>query len=333
MAQAQPSSGVEELRIEQVWNHISHVVTAPEWQIFRPLIEEIRELKKKKNVVIFAHNYQPVEVFWGVSDFRGDSLQLAQIAAHNRFERVLMAGVHFMAETVKLLSNTTEVWIPAPDAGCSLADSITADDVLNLRREHPDAGIVTYVNTSAAVKAECDITCTSSNVVKIVESVPQQEVVLIPDRHLASYAQGHTSKTIHTWHGQCDVHDIFAVDDLKYLRWTHPGIHVLAHPECRPDVQTSADFVGSTSALANYVHQHRPKKAALITECTMSANVAAQCPEVEFIQPCSLCRQMRKTRLETIRDALKNESHVVDIPDSVAPRARAAIEAMLAVST
>jgi len=236
-----------------------------------------------------------------------------------------------MAETVKILSPGTEVWIPTPEAGCSLADSITAEDVRQLRRKHPAAGVVTYVNTSAAVKAESDVTCTSSNVVQVVDSLPHQKVLLIPDRHLASYAAGRTSKNVLRWTGQCDVHDIFAVDDVQHLRWIHPDIHVLAHPECRSDVQEAADFVGSTSALSRYVRDHRPERVALITECTMSANVAAECPDVEFVQPCSLCPYMRKIHLQNIRDSLRDEKHGVEVSESVAQPARAAIEAMLRV--
>lgn len=324
-------SKAPELDMDSVWGRVQHVVTPPEWQIFEPLIAEIRELKREKNVVILAHNYQPVEIYWGVADYRGDSLQLAEIASTGRFERVLLAGVHFMAETVKILSPDTDVWIPTMEAGCSLADSITAEDVRGLRQKYPRAGVVTYVNTSAAVKAESDITCTSSNVVEVVESMPHEEILVIPDRHLASYVARRTSKAILTWKGQCDVHDIFAVDDVKNLRWMHPDIHVLAHPECREDVQDAADFVGSTSGLAGYVRDKRPNRVALITECTMSANVAAECPDVEFIQPCSLCPHMRKIRLETIRDSLRQERYRVEVSESVIAGARKAIEAMLEV--
>lgn len=320
-----------ELELQDVWGRIRHVVTPPEWQIFEPLIAEIRALKRQKGVVLLAHNYQPVEIYWGVADYRGDSLQLAKIASAGQFDRVLLAGVHFMAETVKLLSPGTDVWIPSLEAGCSLADSITAEDVRRLRQKYPRAAIVTYVNTSAAVKAESDITCTSSNVVEVVESMPHDEVFVIPDRHLASYVVARTSKTIRTWKGECEVHDLFSLDDVKSLRQMHSDIHVLAHPECRAEVQKAADFVGSTSGLSEYVREHQPARVALITECTMSANVAAECPDVEFVQPCSLCPHMRKIHLENIRDALLLERYRVDVPDGVGERARGAIEAMLEV--
>lgn len=318
--------------MSEVWQRIQHVVTPPEWELIRPIIEEIRELKHEKNVTILAHNYQPVEIYWGVADHTGDSLQLAQIAKRQFLENVLFAGVTFMAETVKILSPETNVWIPSLDAGCSLAESITAEDVRELRRQHPNAAVVTYVNSSAAVKAESDICCTSSNALTIVNALPHDEIIFIPDRHLASFVMAQTSKTIHTWRGHCDVHDVFSVDDVNHLRWRHPDIHVLAHPECKRDVQSASDFVGSTSALASYIELFKPRRAALITECTMSANVAAACPNTEFVQPCSLCPHMRRISLAKILTTLKTDQHRVEVPPMVSARARRSIEAMLEVT-
>jgi quinolinate synthase len=326
------SSDSQELRLDEVWEKICHFVTPPEWEIFRPIISEIRRLKREKNVVILAHNYQPVEIFWGVADHTGDSLRLAQIAAEHHLPNVLMAGVYFMAETVKIISPATRVFIPSRDAGCSLAESVTAENVRSMRKKFHNAEVVTYVNTSAEVKAESDICCTSSNAVDVVNSCTSEDVIFIPDRHLAAFVQGHTTKRIHTWAGQCDVHDVFDVQTLNELRWMHPDIHVLVHPECRPDVQKEADFVGSTSALSNYIRHRKPERVALITECTMSANVAAECPETQFIQPCSLCPHMRRISLQKILRSLQAEQFEVSIAADVATRAKSAIDAMLSVS-
>lgn len=322
---------VAELALDQVWDKICHFVTEPEWEIFHPIISQIRHLKKETNTVILAHNYQPVEIFWGVADYTGDSLQLAQIAADRHMPNVLMAGVSFMAETVKIISPNTRVILPSLDAGCSLAESITAQGVRDMRLKHPNAKVVTYVNTSAEVKAESDICCTSSNAVDVVNSCESDEVIFIPDRHLAAYVQGLTDKTIHTWQGQCDVHDVFNVQTMNELRWLHPDIQILVHPECKKEVQNAADFIGSTSALANYIRTNKPERVALITECTMSANVAAECPETQFIQPCSLCPHMRRISLHKILRSLQNGQHEIIVQPEVAVRAKAAIDAMLRI--
>ncbi|MEZ4462507.1 MAG: quinolinate synthase NadA [bacterium] len=317
--------------LDQIWHQVSKYVTEPEWALYMPLIEEINTLKRELNVTILAHNYQPVEIYHGVADFCGDSLQLAQFAAQKRLPRVIMAGVYFMAETVKIISPDTEVLIPSLDAGCSLAESITANDVRVLRDRFPNAQVVSYVNTSAAVKAESDFCCTSSNAVDVVNACTSDEVIFLPDSHLGTFVQAHTHKRLHLWRGQCDVHAVFDVDSLNALRWTHPDIHILVHPECQQSVQKAADFVGSTSALANYIEANTPRRAALITECTMSANVAALSPTTEFIQPCSLCPHMRRISLRKILHSLKNSEHIVEVTDDIAVAAQRAINAMLSV--
>ncbi len=324
-------NGTNELPLEEVWDKICHFVTPPEWAIFKPIISEIRRLKREKNVVILAHNYQPVEIFWGVADYTGDSLRLAHIAAEKQLPNVLMAGVYFMAETVKIVSPNTRVLIPSLDAGCSLAESVNAENVRSMRAKFPDAQVVTYVNTSAEVKAESDICCTSSNAVDVVNSCTSEDIIFIPDRHLAAFVQEHSTKRIHTWGGQCDVHNVFQVQALNELRWLHPDIHVLVHPECPSEVQNAADFIGSTSALATYIREKKPERVALITECTMSANVAAECPDTQFIQPCSLCPHMRRISLQKILKSLQSDQFDVQVAPEVAGRARSAIDAMLRV--
>ncbi len=275
-----------------------------EWVHYAPLIKAINELKKKRNAVILAHNYMTPEIFHGVADFRGDSLQLAKEAAKTNAKVIVQAGVHFMAETSKLLSPDKTVLIPDLRAGCSLAASITADDVRLLREAYPGVPIVTYVNTSAAVKAECDITCTSSNAVKVVESLNAPRVLLIPDEYLSKYVQTKTKVEIIAWRGHCEVHERFTAEELAAYRKSDPGVKIIAHPECPPDVIAMADFTGSTSGMINWVKEKRPKKALLVTECSMASNVAAETPDVEFVRPCNLCPHMKRISLEAIYDSL-----------------------------
>jgi quinolinate synthase len=312
-----------------LYARVQHVVTPMEWPAYAPLIKAINDLKKKRNAVILAHNYMTPEIFNCVGDFRGDSLQLAKEAARVEADVIVQAGVHFMAETSKLLSPDKTVLIPDPLAGCSLAESITAEDVRMLREVYPGVPIVTYVNTSAAVKAECDICCTSSNAVKVVESLGVPRVLLIPDEYLAKYVQTQTKVEIIAWKGHCEVHERFTADDIAAMRAADPGLKVVAHPECPPDVIAAADFTGSTAAMINYVTSKRPRKVALITECSMASNVAVEAPDVEFIRPCNLCPHMKRISLENIYEALRDMKYEVDVDPIVAAKARRAVERMV----
>ena len=309
-----------------LYERVRHVVTPMEWPHYAPLIKAINDLKKERNAVILAHNYMTPEIFHCVGDFRGDSLQLAKEAARTDAEVIVQAGVHFMAETSKLLSPDKTVLIPDPKAGCSLAESITAADVRLLREAYPGVPIVTYVNTSAAVKAECDITCTSSNAVKIVEGLGAPRVLLIPDEYLAKYVQTKTKVEIIAWKGHCEVHERFTAEELEAYREADPATRIIAHPECPPDVIKVADFTGSTAAMIDWVKTKQPRKVVLVTECSMASNVAAEAPNVEFVRPCNLCPHMKRISLEKIYDSLRFMQHV---DPQVAERARRAVERMV----
>ena len=312
-----------------VWEKVKSRVTPIDWQVQAPLIAEINRLKRERNAVILAHNYMTPEIFHCVADFRGDSLQLAKEAARVDAKVIVQAGVHFMAETSKLLSPDKTVLIPDMRAGCSLAASITADDVRMLREAYPGVPIVTYVNTSAAVKAECDITCTSSNAVKVVESLGAPRVLCIPDQYLAKWVQSQTKVEVIAWKGACEVHERFTGEELTAMRKNDPGLKIIAHPECPPDVIAAADFTGSTSGMINWVKDKRPAKVMLVTECSMASNVAVEVPDVEFIRPCNLCPHMKRISLEGIYDALVNMQHEVTVDPDVAARARRAVERMV----
>lgn len=315
--------------LEPIYARMKQVVTPMEWVHYAPLIKAINTLKKERNAVILAHNYMTPEIFHGVADIKGDSLQLAKEAAKAKADVIVQAGVHFMAETSKLLSPDKTVLIPDLRAGCSLAASITADDVRLLREAYPGVPIVTYVNTSAAVKAECDITCTSSNAVMVVESLNAPRVLLIPDEYLSKYVQTKTKVEIIAWRGHCEVHERFTAEELLEYRASNPGVKIIAHPECPPDVISVADFTGSTSGMINWVKTNRPKKALLVTECSMASNVAAETPDVEFVRPCNLCPHMKRISLEAIYESLRDLKHEVTVDPDVAVRARRAVERMV----
>jgi quinolinate synthase len=315
--------------LEPLYQRVKHVVTPMEWMQYAPLVKEINELKVQRNAVILAHNYMTPEIFHCVGDIRGDSLQLAKEAARVDADVIVQAGVHFMAETSKLLNPDKTVLIPDMKAGCSLASSITADDVRMLRDAYPGVPIVTYVNTSAAVKAECDITCTSSNAVRVVESLGAPRVLLIPDQYLAKYVATQTKVEIITWAGACEVHERFTGEELDAYRKADPNIKIIAHPECPPDVIAASDFTGSTAAMIDWVKTKRPKKVVLVTECSMASNVAAETPDVEFVRPCNLCPHMKRISLENIRDSLLYLQHEVHVDPEVAVRARRAVERMV----
>jgi len=314
-----------------LYEKVRRVISPLEWQGFAPLITEINSLKERIGAVILAHNYMTPEIFHCVADFSGDSLQLAQEAARSDAKIIVQAGVHFMAETSKILSPEKAVLIPDMRAGCSLAASITAADVRLLRERFPGVPVVTYVNTSAEVKAESDICCTSSNALKIVESLKGDTVLMIPDQYLARNIARQTKKKILTWQGSCEVHERFTVEDIRAFRKAYPGAVVLAHPECPPSVVAEADFSGSTKAMGDYVRLHRPQKVVMVTECSMSDNVAVNNPNVEFVRPCNLCPHMKRITLQNILDCLKTRQHEVKVDPAVAARARQAVERMLTV--
>ncbi len=317
--------------VDTLYARVQHVVPRFEWDLMEPLIAEINRLKVEKKAVILAHNYQTPEIFHCVADLVGDSLALAQQAAATKAETIVLCGVHFMAETAKIQNPGKTVLIPDLKAGCSLAESITAEDVRGLKRRYPGVPVVTYVNTSAEVKAESDVCCTSANAVEVVESLGVPRVLLIPDEYLAQYVQTQTKVEILTWKGHCEVHEQFTADQVRAYREQFPGVVVLAHPECPPDVIAASDLVGSTSKMVRFVQEEKPARVALITECSMSDNIAAECPEVEFVRPCTLCPHMKKITLAKIRDSLLFGQFEVQVEESVAARARQAIDRMLAV--
>src|SRR5438067_9695280 len=279
--------------LPELYSRVERHVPRFEWRILADDIAAILKLKREKNAVILAHNYQTPDIYHTVADIVGDSLALAREAAHTDAEVIVLAGVHFMAETAKLLNPEKTVLIPDTRAGCSLAESITAADVRLMRERHPGVPIVTYVNTSAAVKAESDICCTSGNARKVIESLGAPKVIMLPDEYLAQNVARETEVEIVTWAGHCEVHERFTANDIRQRRAGHPGIVVLAHPECPPEVVAEADFAGSTAAMIDYVDKERPARVVLMTECSMSDNVAAQHPGIEFIRPCNLCPHMK----------------------------------------
>ncbi len=315
-----------------LYERVRHWIPPVEWPLFAEDIAAIRALKRERNAVILAHNYQTPEIFHCVSDIVGDSLLLARRAAEVDAPVIVMAGVHFMAETAKLLNPAKTVLIPDRRAGCSLAESITAADVRMLRARHPGVPIVTYVNTSAAVKAESDVCCTSGNAVQIVEALGTPEVIMLPDEYLARNVDAQTHVKILRWTGKCEVHERFTTSDVQQVRDGHPGVVVLAHPECPPDVVAEADFSGSTAAMQDYVAREKPGRVLLLTECSMSDNVAMLHPDIEFIRPCNLCPHMKRITLSNIRTALETMTHEVTIDPAIAEPARRAVQRMLELS-
>jgi len=311
------------------YERVSSVIPAIEWPAFAPYVKAIKDLKKKRNAVILAHNYMTPEIFHCIADFVGDSLQLAREATQTDADIIVQCGVHFMAETSKLLNPDKTVLIPDMKAGCSLADSITGADVRALREAYPGVPVVTYVNTSAQLKSECDICCTSSNAVKVVESLGVPKVIFVPDEFLAKYVASQTDVEIIAWKGHCIVHERFTPEELRQAREADPGLKIIAHPECPPDVLAEADFTGSTSGMINWVKTNRPTKVMMVTECSMSDNVAVEMPDVEFIRPCNLCPYMKRITLPKILDSLVYMKEEVTIDSAVAQRARRAVERMV----
>jgi quinolinate synthase len=314
-----------------LYERVRGVIPAIEWPVHAPYVAAIQELKARRNAVVLAHNYQTPEIFHGVADYVGDSLGLAQRGAATDAEVIVLAGVHFMAETAKILSPEKTVLIPDLGAGCSLAESITAADVRLLRQRYPGVPVVTYVNTSAEVKAESDVCCTSANAVEIVESLGVDRVIFLPDEFLGRWVATQTDVELILWHGHCEVHERFTAEELRDYRSNWAGVEILAHPECPPDVLAEADFVGSTSGMIRHVGQTRPARVVMITECSMSDNVAVEYPDIEFVRPCNLCPHMKRITLTRIANALERMEHRVEVEPALADRARRAVERMLTV--
>ena len=311
------------------YDHVKTVIPEVEWPVHAPYVAAINALKKERNAVVLAHNYMTPEIFHCVADITGDSLALARRAGETDADVIVLAGVHFMAETAKLLNPEKTVLIPDMRAGCSLAESITAADIRKLREKHPGVPVVTYVNTSAEVKAESDICCTSGNAVAIVESLGCDEVIFLPDEYLANYVAQQTDVKIITWKGHCEVHERFTPQELEDYRSSYDELTIIAHPECPPDVLDVADFVGSTAQMSRFVETRRPKRVLMVTECSMSDNVAADVTDVEFIRPCNLCPHMKRITLVNIYESLENLEPRVEIDPLVAEKARRAVERML----
>ena len=312
----------------EIYKKISKSVPEIEWKIHAPLIEKINKLKIKKNAVILAHNYQTPEIYHGVADISADSLALAVEASKTSANIIVLCGVHFMAETAKLMNPSKKVLLPDMSAGCSLSSSITGDDVRLLKQKYPGVPVVSYINTSADVKAETDVCCTSANAVKVVESLKKDKVIFLPDQHLANYVAKQTKVKIISWKGSCIVHEQFSAKEIQDIRNSNPGIKVIGHPECPSDVLDACDFAGSTGGMIDYVRKNQPKKVMLVTECSMSDNVQADNPNVEFIKPCNLCPYMKKITLQKILDCLENETNEIFIEEKMAKAARQSVQRM-----
>ena len=316
---------------DPIFNKISKVVPEIEWKIHAPLIYKINKIKKEKNAVILAHNYQTPEIYHGIADFAADSLALAVEASKTKADIIIMCGVHFMAETAKLMSPHKKVLLPDMSAGCSLSSSITGKDVKLLKEKYPNVPVVSYINTSADVKAETDVCCTSANAVKVVESLGVDKVIFLPDDYLAKYVASNTKVKIISWKGTCIVHEQFNAKEINDIKKQNPGIVVIAHPECPPEVINAADFAGSTSGMSEYVKKNQPKKVMMVTECSMSDNIQVENPNVEFIKPCNLCPYMKKITLPKILDCLENENNEIIIADNLIEKARLSVERMTSI--
>src|SRR5215471_631532 len=312
-----------------LYDRIKTVIPSIEWPFFAPYVKAINSLKQQRGAVILAHNYQTPEIYNCVADFVGDSLQLAREAAKTKAEIIVQCGVHFMAETAKILNPDKVVLIPDSRAGCSLASSITGEDVRLLRERFPGVPVVTYVNTSAEVKAESDICCTSSNAVQVVESLGADKVIFLPDEYLARYVAAQTEVKVIAWKGHCEVHERFTADELRSYRETDPGLKIIAHPECPPDVLAEADFTGSTAHMIDWVRERRPRRVVMVTECSMADNVQAELPDVQFVRPCNLCPHMKRITLPKILDSLVNMREEIRIDPMIMDKARRSVERMI----
>ncbi|MBI4124863.1 MAG: quinolinate synthase NadA [Deltaproteobacteria bacterium] len=318
--------------MQAIQEKLETVLTPFEIAAHLPLIDEINALKKEKNACVLVHNYQTPEIYHGIADYTGDSLGLAREAAKADCERIVFCGVHFMAETAKLLNPATKVLIPDLEAGCSLSESITVEDVRALKQKHPGVPVVCYVNTPAAIKAESDVCCTSANAVRIVESLESDRIVFIPDEYLARNVAKETGKTIITHPGRCMVHEQFTPGDIENYREQFPGIAVIAHPECSPEVVAASDFSGSTSQMSRFIRQSRAQKIMLITECSMADNLRAEFLDKDFQAPCTICPHMKKITLEKVLKSLQEDVYEITIPPEVFRKARQSLERMLEFS-
>ncbi len=313
----------------ELYERVKDFIPAIEWPVYAPYVHAINRLKKERNAVILAHNYQTPDIFHCVADIVGDSLQLARDATKVDAEIIVQCGVHFMAETSKLLNPEKTVLIPDARAGCSLSESITGADVRLLKQRYPGIPVVTYVNTSADVKAETDICCTSSNVLEVIESLDSDTVLCIPDEYLAMNVARQTNKKILTWKGHCEVHERFTAEELLEYKKADPSIEIVAHPECHPSVLDVSDYAGSTSGMINYVKTKRPSRVLLVTECSMASNIQAEVRDVDFIKPCNLCPHMKRITLPKILDSLLFMTEEVLVDPAIADRARLAVERMV----
>lgn len=322
-----------EVRIatDPIYQKISKIMPEIEWSVHAPYIHRINQLKKERNAIVLAHNYQTPEIYHGIADVAADSLALAIEASKTTADIIVMAGVHFMAETSKLMSPEKKVLLPDMAAGCSLSSSITGKDVRLLKEKYPGVPVVSYVNTSADVKAETDICCTSANAVKIVESLGVKKVIFLPDDYLAKYVASQTDVEIIAWKGICMVHDQFTEKEIHDIRAKNPGIKIIAHPECPPDVIKASDFAGSTGGMIKYVEDNQPKKVMMVTECSMSDNIQVENPNVEFIRPCNLCPHMKRITLPKILDCLENETGEIIMDKEMIEKARIPVERMIAI--
>jgi quinolinate synthase len=316
---------------DPIYKKVSKVIPEIEWSFHAPLIHKINMLKKEKNAVVLAHNYQTPEIFHGIADIAADSLALAVEAEKTNADIIVLCGVHFMAETAKLMNPEKKILLPDMGAGCSLASSITGKDVKMLKEKYPSVPVVTYVNTSAEVKAESDICCTSANAVRVVESFGADKVIFLPDQYMAKYVQTKTKVQIISWIGTCIVHERFSAQEIKDIKKQNPEILVLSHPECPPEVIAASDFTGSTTGMSNYVKKNQPKKVMLVTECSMSDNVQVDNPNVQFIKPCNLCPHMKTITLPKVLECLENETNEILIPEIISRKARKAVERMVAI--
>ena len=319
------------LATDPIYQKVSKSIPEIEWALHAPYIYKINKLKKEKNAVILAHNYQTPEIYHGISDFSADSLALAIEASKTEADIIVMCGVHFMAETAKLMSPNKKVLLPDMKAGCSLSSSITGEDVKNLKKRYPGVPVVSYVNTSADVKAETDVCCTSANAVKIVNSLGVKKVIFLPDDYLAKYVASQTDVEIISWKGTCEVHEQFNDEEINEIRKNNPGIKIIAHPECPPDVIEASDFTGSTSGMIKYVNDKQPEKVMMVTECSMSDNVQIDNPNVKFIRPCNLCPHMKKITLPKILDCLENETNEIIMDNVIIKKAKNSVERMVEI--
>ncbi|MEH6834855.1 MULTISPECIES: quinolinate synthase NadA [Falsihalocynthiibacter] len=318
--------------MQDIYSQMDRVVSPADWAIYAPYVKAINDLKREQNAVILGHNYMTPEIYHGVSDFVGDSLQLAMKATEVDADIIVQGGVHFMAETSKILSPEKMVLMPDMAAGCSLAESITAEGVAAMRAKYPGAPVVSYVNTTAEVKAASDICCTSSNAVQIVDAMDSDIVIMTPDQFLAQNVANQSKKKIVFWEGSCIVHELYTTEELRAYREFDPEVKIIAHPECTPAVVAEADFSGSTSGIINWLHKNKPEKAMLVTECSMASNISNELPSIEFAKPCNMCPYMKKISLEKILYVLHTHENQVVVDPDVAARARVSVQRMIDLS-